>query len=208
MRDWLGALSLAEFRSTYLDRAPIARPGAAAAAIPLFGWDTLERILASEPSPDVLVVARGRVVDAAVPRTLAALSRLMDRGLGLVVRRAERCDGQLLELSRTFTADLGGEGHVQLFVTSAGTHGFGWHYDLEHVFIAQTSGIKDYYFRANTVCGRDDRSLDFERFHAERSPMATARLLPGDWLYLPSRWWHTARCAETSLSISLGILLQ
>jgi ribosomal protein L16 Arg81 hydroxylase len=33
----------------------------------------------------------------------------------------------------------------------------------------------------------------------------TARLHAGDWLYLPVRWWHAARCVEHSLSMSIGI---
>jgi ribosomal protein L16 Arg81 hydroxylase len=33
----------------------------------------------------------------------------------------------------------------------------------------------------------------------------TARLFAGDWLYIPSRWWHMAKCIEDSLSISLGL---
>ncbi len=49
---------------------------------------------------------------------------------------------------------------------------FGWHYDFEDVFIAQTLGTKDYYFRDNTV-GRHTRlgeRLDFSALRAERTP--------------------------------------
>jgi ribosomal protein L16 Arg81 hydroxylase len=30
-------------------------------------------------------------------------------------------------------------------------------------------------------------------------------LIGGDWLYIPARWWHGAKCIEDSLSISLGL---
>jgi ribosomal protein L16 Arg81 hydroxylase len=47
---------------------------------------------------------------------------------------------------------------------------------------------------------------DFRCFREETSPLQTARLFPGDVLYLPALWWHMARCVEDSLSIALGVL--
>jgi hypothetical protein len=32
-------------------------------------------------------------------------------------------------------------------------------------------------------------------------------LIAGDWLYVPARWWHVAKCVEDSLSISLGVFV-
>src|SRR5438045_1164509 len=48
--------------------------------------------------------------------------------------------------------------------------------------------------------------LDFTSVRAERSPMFSARLAAGDWLYLPPRWWHLVKCVEESLSISVGVM--
>ena len=56
--------------------------------------------------------------------------------------------------SPTASPSCPGTPQVQVFATPAGTHGFGWHYDLEDVFIAQTAGMKDYYFRAQYGRGR------------------------------------------------------
>ena len=111
-------------------------------------------------------------------------------------------------MAASFTETLRGETHVQAYATPAGTHSYGWHYDFEDVFIAQTAGEKDYYFRANTVA-RETRlgdRLDFSIFRNETSPILAAKLLAGDTLYLPARWWHFVTCAEDSLSISVGIL--
>jgi hypothetical protein len=207
LRQWLQDMSFSEFVGAHLHRAPVARPSTAAPTMPLLGWDTLGRILAADPAPDVLVVARGRLVDAPAPRSLEALAELMAAGIGLVLRRTERCDSGLAALAGSFAADLRGHVHVQLFVTPGGTHGFGWHHDAEHVFIAQTAGVKDYYFRANTVSPPFEPRPDFTLVHHERSPLATAHLIAGDWLYIPPRWWHVAMCVEDSLSISLGVLL-
>jgi ribosomal protein L16 Arg81 hydroxylase len=94
-----------------------------------------------------------------------------------------------------------------VFATPAGTHGFGWHYDLEDVFIAQTAGVKDYYFRPNTVeADTPFPPPDFSGYHKETSPLMTATLVPGDFLYVPSRWWHMALCKEDALSISVGLM--
>jgi ribosomal protein L16 Arg81 hydroxylase len=98
--------------------------------------------------------------------------------------------------------------HVQLYATPRATHSFGWHYDLEDVFIAQTLGIKDYYMRDNTVACQTHlgEKLDFARIRQEKSKVMMARLLPVDWLYIPRRWWHLVKCAENSLSIPVGVM--
>jgi ribosomal protein L16 Arg81 hydroxylase len=36
--------------------------------------------------------------------------------------------------------------------------------------------------------------------------MFSSRLVAGDWLYLPARWWHLVKCVEDSLSISVGVM--
>lgn len=205
---WLAPTTLGEFARGHLGRRPFARPDAAASTAGAFPWDALGRVLGSPDEPDVLVVRKGSALDLPPPRTLDDARALMTRGAGLVVRRAERQDAALAALADDLARDLPGETHVQLFVTPAGTHGFGWHYDFEEVFIVQTAGVKDYYFRANTV----DRATpvgaqpDFGAVRRETSPLGTVRLVAGDWLYLPARWWHVAKCVEDSLSISLGVL--
>ena len=207
LQQWLHPTPVGEFVDHQLGREPHARPGAAGAALPLFSFENLGSILADRPAPDLLVVAGGREVDAPPPRDLPQARALLEQGLGFVIRRGERHHPGLGALARDFAGDLPGEVHLQLFVTPGGTQGFGWHWDFEEVFIAQTAGIKDYYFRDNTV----DRGTpfgtqpDFELFRKEKSPLATARLLPGDWLHIPARWWHMARCVEDSLSISVGV---
>lgn len=208
LSEWLAPGSVKEFVGAQLGRGPVARPATAAGARAALSWPMLGRVLGAEPAPDLLVVTAGRLVDVAAPRSLPEAQALMARGLGVVIRRAERHTPELAAVAAAFGRDLPGEVHLQLFVTPAGTNGFGWHYDFEEVFIAQTEGIKDYYFRDNTVDRQVVRGQqpDFSRFRAETSPLGTARLIPGDWLYLPARWWHMAKCVETSLSISVGVL--
>lgn len=74
------------------------------------------------------------------------------------------------------------------------------------MFIAQTIGVKDYFFRANTIEPEAPfPPRDFGRVRGETSPLMTATLVAGDFLYIPSRWWHMAQCREDSLSISVGV---
>jgi len=207
LHEWLTPVAVAAFVRLYWRKQPYARPDAAHRAVPLLGWDTLERVLADETPPDVLVVTRGKVLETPTPRALSEVYALMRQGIGLVIRHAEQHDLGLAQLATSFGQDLSGEVHIQLFVTPAGTHSFGWHYDFEDVFIAQTTGVKEYFLRENTVDRHSARGTcpDFERFHEEISLLATVRLLPGDWVYIPSRWWHVAKCIEDSLSISVGV---
>jgi ribosomal protein L16 Arg81 hydroxylase len=132
----------------------------------------------------------------------------MARGISTVIRAAEHHDDGLRRLADAYGAALPGEVHVQLYATPAGTHSFGWHYDFEDVFIAQTLGIKDYYLRDNSVARhtRLGETLDFACIRHETTPTMAARLIAGDWLYIPRRWWHLVRCAEDSLSISVGVM--
>ena len=201
---WLGELPRPDFERHVLGRRAWARPGAAAAEAERFGWSELGELLEARPEPNVLVVARSQLLDIPAPRSLESVRELMRQGIGICARRAERHHGQVADAARSLGRSFDTGVHVQVFVTPADTHGFGWHYDAEHVFIVQTAGIKDYYFRQNTV-GVDAKLPDFSLIRRERSPLQTARLLPGDCLYLPAGFWHMARCLEDSLSMSLGV---
>jgi hypothetical protein len=205
----LGSLSRVDFETSILHRQPWARPGAAIDKAASFGWHELGALLESRPSPDVLVVARSALLKKPEPRSLASLRALMNDGIGICVRHAEQHHIAVAAAAAGLAESFQRKVHVQVFVTPAETHGFGWHYDAEDVFILQTAGSKDYYFRENTVLTRSRAGADFDfsAIRRERSPLQTARLLPGDCLYLPSGMWHMARSVEDSLAMSLGVHL-
>jgi len=208
LAEWLRPNDARWFAANHLGKAPCARPSAATDAVPLFGWDTIDRVLGSHRALDVLTVAAGELIAGVRPGSREDVARLMAAGVSVVVRAAELHDSGLARLADRFEQVLPGEVHVQLYVTPAGTNSYGWHYDFEDVFIVQTAGAKDYYFRANTVA-RDavlGDELDFTSVKRESSPLYSARLVAGDWLYLPARWWHLVKCVEDSLSISVGVM--
>jgi len=204
---WLAPRSWTTFEREVLNRSAWARPGIAADEAKAFGWTELDRLLGTEPEPDVLVVARGQLLPDRAPRALASLRRLMARGAGICARHSEQCHELLHDWADSLSRATQRRVHAQVFATPSKTHGFAWHYDAEHVFIVQTAGTKDYYFRKNTVDLRtpDGAAPDFSRVRTERSPLQTARLIAGDCLYIPARWWHMAVCIEDSLSVSLGL---
>ena len=190
-------------RETYLGKAPLARSATAMGATQL-GWKFLSRVLVAAPPPDAIVVGSGLRVDLPIPTTLEALLALFGEGLGLALRHTQRCSSELTAIHAEFEREIG-PAEVQIFVTPARTHGFGWHYDDEDVFIAQTAGIKEYYFRPNTITTRRAHAREFARYREEESPLAAATLTPGDVLYIPARWWHVALCQQHAVSISVGV---
>ena len=208
LTEWLAPHDFAWFTEHHLGRAPYAVPGAAVGAVPAVVRRPSIACSAAAAAPGRCTVSAGKMVETPPPRSAADVARLGAGGVSVVVRGAEAHDDGLAGLARSFANLVPGEVHVQLYMTPAGTNSYGWHYDFEHVFIAQTAGVKDYYFRANTVAldTRLGEPLDFPSFRRETSPILAARLVAGDWLYLPPRWWHLVKCVEQSLSISTGVM--
>ena len=107
--------------------------------------------------------------------------------------------------SRSFHAPV----DIQVYLTPDQQQAFGWHYDLEEVFIIQVQGCKEYTLRQNTVnplpvWDTMPEDMGYER-ETSRLRM-TCRLEAGDWLYIPSGWWHIARTQAASLHLSIGVM--
>jgi 50S ribosomal protein L16 3-hydroxylase len=210
LQSWLGGLPLPEFRSSYLGKVPFAQAGTAAATLSVLTWQSLDQILSAPDTPDLLVVAKGKPLDLPAPRSLGELERLFAEGLGIVVRHPERQCANILALTRAFADELPGDQRVLLFATAKGTHGFGWHYDPEDVFIIQNAGDKEYYFRRNTIDPTPARAAkpDFTSYLRETTPMMSCRMVEGDFLYLPRGYWHVAHPHAHALSLSIGVFPQ
>jgi 50S ribosomal protein L16 3-hydroxylase len=201
IESWLAAIA------DVARNAPASAVASARAAIPFLNWETIDRLLASAAKPDMLVVRNAKLLDRDVASGDDAKQLFAD-GWSLVLRRCERHDPALRKLADEFGAVMPGDVSIQIYATPAGFQSFGWHYDCEDVFIAQTAGVKRYFLRRNTVnpMPRLDampRDMQFER---ETSPMLETTLIPGDWLHIPRGWWHAAKATEDALSISVGVL--
>lgn len=206
LQSWLGDLRLERFKAEYLGRKPIARPDRARSATGACDWSVLERLLSARPD-DVLVVGRGRIHGTPPPHSVVELLELFERGIGLAIRAPERFSPEIAELASAFGHDVPGVQRVIVFATPKQTHGFGWHYDAEDVFVVQTAGDKSYYFRPNSIDPdpKPGGQPDFRTFRHETTPIMECRLVAGDWLYLPRGYWHVARANQDSLSVSIGV---
>ena len=195
-----------QFMREHFQRAPIARASTAGRLVRRLTWATVERLVVAQP--DTLVVKNGSLRTDAPPSTFQEALTLFREGHSIVLRRCERHDEGLAEVAAAFGSELEGEVAIQVYLTPAGHHSFGWHYDCEDVFIAQTGGQKEYLMRENTVNPRPrlsamPRDMQYEN---ETTPAIASTLVTGDCLYIPRGWWHVARSLEDSLSISIGVL--
>jgi len=203
----LGEMTPAEFIEQYFLKLPFSRTGGCADLCELGGSEVLREVLASAEA-DVQVVRQGeRWPEQRVPsfEEAAALHR---EGYTVLVRHAERHHPKLAALAAGFQREFAAPVDVHLYWTPPQTHGFGWHYDAEDVFILQTQGTKDYSLRKNTVNPWPleetlPRDMKFER---EVMPAFHCRLSAGDWLYIPNGYWHMARAEESSLSLAVGLM--
>jgi len=204
---WLLGTPLESFLDAHLETSePFVQAGTAACAVPLLDWTTLARLL--DARADVMVVRNGALRERP-PADLAEARVLFDEGCSLVFRGCDAHDSGLRELATSFEREVGGEAAVQAFVTPASFRSFGWHYDCEDVFIAQTSGSKEYRLRRNTVNPAPTLDAMPANMHFERETsrqVLSCTLVAGDWLYIPRGWWHVGRAISDSLSISVGVL--
>ena len=153
---WLGVHAWEDFLHDHYGKTPFAQPHVARCALPLLTWDTLYRILPS-CRHDALLVRNGTLCETAFPRCPQEFRRLFESGHSIVIRRAENHDAGLAQLAGTVDGQYPGEVTIHIFVTPAGHHSFGWHYDCEDVFLVQTAGVKEYLLRENTVNPRPPR---------------------------------------------------
>lgn len=203
---WIPDLARDEFFREHFQRAPLARPGSIDAPATLLDWTRIELLV--DARADMLLVRNSKLLRNEDVRSFEEVRALFAEGFSIVLRRCERHDAVLRGLADAFERELPGEVSIQIYATPAGFHSFGWHYDCEDVFIAQSVGTKEYFLRRNTVnpephIAAMPRDMHFE---LERTPMIASTLIAGDLLYIPRGWWHVAKAREDALSISVGVL--
>jgi ribosomal protein L16 Arg81 hydroxylase len=208
VQDWLGELPKAKFLEQHYYRQPCSGRCGSAAILALGTWEVLGAILAS-PEADTLVVRRNEQ-RAGAPRSMAEAQSLIGEGYTLLVRHAERHHHGIANLAAAFARELEGPADVHAYITPPDQYGFSWHYDAEEVFILQTTGRKEYSLRKNTVNPWPIEETLPADMHYEREimPMMKCTLEAGDWLYIPSGWWHKASAlpGEAAISLALGVM--
>jgi ribosomal protein L16 Arg81 hydroxylase len=200
-------LPAATFVECYFQQLPIAMPGGAEHVAPLGTLEVLDTI-AGNPDAKVKRSRRGEWWPNDARPTSDELRDSLANGWTIFVRHAERYYAPLGELADEFREAFQAPIDIQFFCTPAATEGFGWHYDVEDVFILQTQGSKKYRLRKNTVNPWPlvETTPDDLSYEAERSLVMECLLKAGDWLYIPPGYWHAAEAEELSISLSVGIM--
>jgi len=202
----LGHLPLAQFVADHYHRLPYSAAGLARPLCELGTWESLTAVLANSEA-DVLVCRQNEQYAGSQPRSAEDSRRLTDEGYTLLVRHAERHDERLARLAAEFAADFAAPVNVHMYCTPPGQFGFGWHYDAEEIFIVQTAGHKEYSLRKNTVNPWPIEETLPANMHYEREimPLTRCELTAGDWLYIPSGYWHRGTSRELALSLAIGV---
>lgn len=209
LQTWLGELPKQFFVEQYYYRQPHSGRCADQAALALGSWESLATILAADDA-DVMLVRRNEQLATERPHTVEEAQKLAGEGVTLLVRHAERHHAGLAQLAASFAADFGAPVNIHLYVTPGDQYGFSWHYDAEEVFILQTTGRKEYSLRKNTVNPwplEETLPADMQ-YEREIMPLVKCTLAAGDWLYIPSGWWHKAAAlpGEPAISLAVGVL--
>ncbi|GAA3171118.1 hypothetical protein GCM10010531_25540 [Blastococcus jejuensis] len=140
-----------------------------------------------------------------------AVLRLFADGSTVVLQGLHRLWPPLIEFADQLAADLGHPTQVNAYITPPSSRGFSPHYDVHDVFVLQVAGEK--HWRIHEPVLRDplrtqpwnDRAAAVAAA-AEGEPVVDAVLRPGDALYLPRGFLHSATAlGEISAHLTVGV---
>lgn len=202
--------SLNEFKEKYYRKEPFAAPLTAWEFRDLLSWNLLEEVVSDHNDcwlpkeghlPSCPSLCTGRLSSHEVRRGFA-------EGRTILVRHSEKAHPAFEQIANDFQYNFQGSIDIQLYYTPSGQQGFNWHYDLEEVFVIQSVGSKEFRLRKNTV---STFPLNIENWREDwyketSGPEIRCLLEPGDWLYIPSGYWHTAHAVTNSAHLSVGVL--
>jgi len=223
----LVALDRTTFAQRYWGREPLLTRAADRPHDPaLFGPDAVDELLSRRAlrTPFLRMARDGQTLDAST-FTLgggvgAAIGdqvsddkvlRQFSQGASIVLQALHRTWPPVADAARDLAADLGHPVQVNAYVTPPQSRGFDDHYDVHDVFVVQVAGEKHWQVRPPVVESplRDqpwtDRRDDV-RVAAEGPPALDAVLAPGDCLYVPRGWLHSATAlGGTSIHLTMGV---
>ncbi|RZS89945.1 ribosomal protein L16 Arg81 hydroxylase [Motilibacter rhizosphaerae] len=140
-----------------------------------------------------------------------ALLGLFADGSTLVLQGLHRTHPPLVRFATDLAAELGHPVQVNAYVTPPQSRGFDPHYDVHDVFVIQVAGRKRWQVRRPVLEAplRSQPWTDRKTAVAARAaepPELEEVLEPGDVLYLPRGWLHSAEAlGETSAHVTVGI---
>ncbi|MGZ4621568.1 MAG: cupin domain-containing protein [Blastococcus sp.] len=137
--------------------------------------------------------------------------RLFADGSTVVLQGLHRLWPPLIEFADQLAADLGHPTQVNAYITPPSSRGFSPHYDVHDVFVLQIAGEKHWRIHEAVLTDPlrtqpwNDRAAEVAAA-AEREPVIDAVLRPGDALYLPRGYLHSATAlGEISGHLTIGV---
>jgi 50S ribosomal protein L16 3-hydroxylase len=208
LESMLNGKPLEIFLRDHFLRLPFSSTGGAQGLTHLLNWATIEEVFKARKSV-LRIVQDGKVIKDYAELDFKDAQKHHASGQTLLLRYAERSHQKLKDLAQDFANSFCTEVDIQLYCTPEGHNAFGWHYDVEEVFIIQTQGSKKYKIRPNTVHPNPliesiPKDLEYEKENSDLCLDVT--LESGDWLYIPSGWWHVATTLSESMHISVGLM--
>ncbi|MDG4831200.1 cupin domain-containing protein [Solwaraspora sp. WMMD1047] len=132
-------------------------------------------------------------------------------GATLVLQALHRTWPPIVDFTRELSGTLGQPLQVNAYLTPAGNQGFGTHYDTHDVFVLQVDGEKHWRVHEPVLPDPLERQpwggrADEVTAVADGPPALDVVLSPGDALYLPRGWLHSAQAQDgSSLHLTVGV---
>jgi hypothetical protein len=140
-----------------------------------------------------------------------AVLRLFADGSTVVLQGLHRLWPPLIEFADQLAADLGHPTQVNAYITPPSSRGFSAHYDVHDVFVLQVAGEKHWRIHEPVMADPlrtqpwNDRAAEVAAA-AEGEPVIDAVLRPGDALYLPRGYLHSAvALGAISAHLTIGV---
>lgn len=132
-------------------------------------------------------------------------------GATIVLQGLHRLWPPIIDFTRELVADIGHPAQVNAYVTPPSSQGFSPHYDTHDVFVLQVAGEKHWVIHEpvldNPLASQPWGEVGAEvAERAKGEPAIDAVLRPGDALYLPRGWIHSATAlGDTSVHLTVGM---
>ncbi|MFS4488753.1 cupin domain-containing protein [Dietzia kunjamensis] len=217
-----------EFAADYWGHQPLLSP---AARLPRDFSDLLTPAMVDEiiaerglRTPFIRMAREGTLVDRACFTRTGGFGALMPdqvdpdgvltefaAGATIVLQGLHRFWPPIIDFVRGMTSDIGHPVQTNAYITPPANRGFDPHYDVHDVFVLQVSGTKRW--RVHEPVHHhplaDQPWTDHREAIAERAkdaPVIDTVLEPGDCLYLPRGWIHSAEAqGDTSIHLTVGV---
>ena len=217
-----------EFAADYWGHQPLLSP---AARLPRDFSDLLTPAMVDEiiaerglRTPFIRMAREGTLVDRACFTRTGGFGALMPdqvdpdgvltefaAGATIVLQGLHRLWPPIIDFVRGMTSDIGHPVQTNAYITPPANRGFDPHYDVHDVFVLQVSGTKRW--RVHEPVHHhplpDQPWTDHREAIAERAkdePVIDTVLEPGDCLYLPRGWVHSAEAqGDTSIHLTVGV---